>query len=253
EMKVWQDLRHPNVLPFIGLYLHESKIYMLSPWMKEGDLLPYLRRNPHANRAQMVLQIAYGLLYLHTRGVIHGDLKGANILVSDAGEPRLADFGLSHRDIQESTVVHSLAFQNGGNPRWQSPELLTARNAKEAERTTASDMFAFGRVIIEVYTEEVPFANIPFHPAIMQMVMNGESPVRPTDREVIGRGLDDRMWDIAKDCSQHDPHARLDIRAAISRLLSTSAPSPQPQPRPSEPRRFFTLSSFTSSSSRSRS
>ncbi|KDQ17152.1 hypothetical protein BOTBODRAFT_105849 [Botryobasidium botryosum FD-172 SS1] len=134
---------------------------MLSPWMKEGDLLPFLRRNPHANRAQMVLQIAHGLLYLHTRGVIHGDLKGANILVSDAGEPRLADFGLSHRDIQE-TVANSDAFKIGGNPRWQSPELLTARTPEEAVRTTASDMFAFGRVIVEVrlsiYT--IPTAHI---------------------------------------------------------------------------------------------
>lgn len=234
---------------------------MLSPFMKEGDLRPFLKRNPSANRAQMVLQIAYGLLYLHMRGVIHGDLKGANILVSDTGEPRLADFGLSHRDIQESAVVNSLAFQNGGNPRWQSPELLKARTSEEAERTRASDMFAFGRVIIEVYTEEVPFADVLLNTAVMQMVMNGESPAKPTDRKIIERGLDDRMWDIAKDCSQHDPPARLDIRAAISRLLSTHThthtstptPPPQPQPRLSDPRRFFTLSNFSSSSYRSKS
>ncbi|KDQ17165.1 hypothetical protein BOTBODRAFT_105789 [Botryobasidium botryosum FD-172 SS1] len=218
EMEVWQDLRHPNVLPFIGLYLHESKIYLLSPWMKEGDLISFLKRNTHADRAHMVLQIAYGLLYLHTRGVVHGDLKGANILVSDTGEPRLADFGLSHKDIQESAVEHSLAWYNGGNPRWQSPELLTARTPEEAVRTTASDMFAFGRVIIEVYTEEVPFAGVFLYSAVMQMVMAGESPARPTDTSIIERGLDDRMWKIAKDCSRHEPHARLDIRAAISRL-----------------------------------
>ncbi|KDQ17149.1 hypothetical protein BOTBODRAFT_598755 [Botryobasidium botryosum FD-172 SS1] len=251
EMKVWQDLRHPNVLPFIGLYIQGPKIYMTSPWMKEGDLIPYLRRNPHANRAAIILQIAYGLLYLHTRGVIHGDLKGANILVSDAGEPRLANFGLFHKDIQESGVVNSLAFQDGEYPRWQSPELLTAR---DPERTTASDMFAFGRVIIEVYTEEVPFANIHSHPTIMRMVMNGESPARPTDRKAIERGLDDHMWEIARDCSQREPYARLDIRAAISRLLTPPAPTPiptpppqpQPQRRPSaEPRRFFTLSNFS--------
>ncbi|KDQ07606.1 hypothetical protein BOTBODRAFT_139894 [Botryobasidium botryosum FD-172 SS1] len=239
EINVWQDLRHPNILPFLGSYLCKSRIYMLSPLMKEGDIISYLRRNPDADHTRMILQIAYGLLYLHTHDpvVVHGDLKSSNILVGDTGVACLAGFGLSHKEIETATPK-SAAFQIGGNPRWQSPELLTARNAKEAERTTASDMFAFGRVIIEVYTEEIPFANIPSLPPIMQMVMNGESPVRPTDREVIERGLDDRIWEIAKDCSHHEPYARLTIQRAISRLLAPLSP-PQPGQRSERETRGF--------------
>jgi len=218
---------------------------MLSPWMREGDIVPFLKRNPNANRAQLILQIANGLWYLHTYDpvVVHGDLKCANILISETGEARLADFGLSHRAIQgASSEENSAAWYTAGNPRWQAPELLEAADYNEAERTTASDMFAFGRVIIEVYTEELPFANIPFPPAIVNLVSKGTLPARPTDPKVLSRGLDDRVWEIVKDCSQYHPHARLTARDAITRLLASPPPQPEHRLSEREPRRFFPFS-----------
>jgi len=208
-------------------------MYMLSPWMEQGDMTQFLKRKPGANRLQLLLQIAEGLRYLHTNEpvVVHGDLKCENIFISESEQARLADFGLSHRAFQggNSTEGNSDAWHNGGNPRWQAPELLKARVFKEAERTTASDMFAFGRVIIETFTGDVPFANIQFVSPIVSLVKKGILPDRPTDEEVILRGLDDRMWEIMKDCSQYYSVRRLTAQGAISRLLAPPGYQPEPQ------------------------
>ncbi|KDQ14709.1 hypothetical protein BOTBODRAFT_73750, partial [Botryobasidium botryosum FD-172 SS1] len=126
EVAAWKDLRHTNVLPFIGVFEQNSRIYMLSPWMEKGELIRFLRQNPKADRKKLLLQIAEGLRYLHTLDpvVVHGDLRGANILITDAGEACLADFGLSHRVINGAVEGNSTTWHAAGNPRWQAPELL---------------------------------------------------------------------------------------------------------------------------------
>jgi len=228
--------QHPNILPFIGLYIQGPKIYMLSPWMEKGDMQQFLKVNPNVDRAQLILQIAEGLRYLHTNDpvVVHGDLKCANIFISESGEARLADFGLSHLAIQgASSEKNSDAWHNGGNPRWQAPELVKAKNYKEAERTAASDMFAFGRVIVEAFTGEVPFAAIRFPPAVVELVRKGTLPDRPTDPRIISLGLDDRIWEIMKDCSQYYPSRRLTAQGVIFRLIAPPGYQPEPQHAPS--------------------
>ncbi|KAF8996209.1 kinase-like domain-containing protein [Cyathus striatus] len=95
---IWGHLCHENVLPFYGIY-HLSdacgRICLTSPWMESGNVTEHLKRNPDANRIHLVLDAIEGISYLHDSGVIHGDLKGANILISPRGRACLADFGLS--------------------------------------------------------------------------------------------------------------------------------------------------------------
>ncbi|KDQ17158.1 hypothetical protein BOTBODRAFT_598930 [Botryobasidium botryosum FD-172 SS1] len=223
EIGVWQRLQHPNVLPFIGLHIQGSKIYMLSPWMEKGDMHQYLKVAPNADRPQLLLQIAHGLRYLHMNDpvVIHGDLKCANIFISEAGVARLADFGLSHLAIQGGNEKNSDAWHNGGNPRWQAPELLKAKNYKEAERTTASDMFAFGRVIVEAFTGDVPFAST-YRNAVVDLVRKGTLPDRPAHPQ-----LDDRMWELMKDCSHYLPARRPSAQTVIFRLIAPAGYQPE--------------------------
>ncbi|CAE6408134.1 unnamed protein product [Rhizoctonia solani] len=72
-----------------------GRIGMVSPWMENGNLPRYLKQTPSADRRNLCLQICDGLSYLHKIGIIHGDLKGANVLISANGTPVLADFGNS--------------------------------------------------------------------------------------------------------------------------------------------------------------
>jgi len=239
-MAAWTGLQHPNVLPFIGSVTLGSKLYIVSPWMENGDVLEYLRQYPERNRVKLLLQIAMGLEYLHTFDpvVVHGDLKGNNVLVSRNGDARIADFGLSYRLIENiDSEANSSAWYNAGNARWKAPELLRAESLEEALRTTMSDMYAFGRVIFEVFTMKRPFAEVLYDTAVVAKVLDINLPVRPMDAEVISRGLDDRMWKFMKHCCDKHPSRRLLVQDAVSQLHHILQPQSDTE-LPSISRRF---------------
>ncbi|KAJ6486663.1 kinase-like domain-containing protein, partial [Mycena sanguinolenta] len=97
EALVWKDLHHPNILPFLGIDRDSfsSSLCMVSPWMKHGTVLNYLKTHGFANVNKLLYQIAQGLEYLHLHDIVHGDLRGANILIKEDWSACLADFGLS--------------------------------------------------------------------------------------------------------------------------------------------------------------
>ena len=98
----------------------------------------YIRLTP---RIQL-WKTAGAIAYLHEHGIIHGDIKAANILVSDRVEPLLCDFGLSKSDDGATSV----GLQGVGTVRFQSPEVLIEGGGK----SFASDVWAFGMTISEV-------------------------------------------------------------------------------------------------------
>ncbi|KAG9089429.1 hypothetical protein FS749_001345 [Ceratobasidium sp. UAMH 11750] len=117
EIHTWSKLRHSHVLRLLGLVVYRDRISMVSPWMDNGTVRYYLTRTPGVNRPQMCTQIAGALLYLHQFGVIHGDLKGDNVLVSDTGEPLLTDFG--NATLQQYTLQFtSSTTGNHLSTRW---------------------------------------------------------------------------------------------------------------------------------------
>ncbi|KDQ09964.1 hypothetical protein BOTBODRAFT_502650 [Botryobasidium botryosum FD-172 SS1] len=151
---------------------------MISPWMPNGDLKSFLKLHPEADHVLLLVEIAAGLEYLHMRNpaVVHGDLKATNVLVSEDEHACIADFGLSDTSTdpeEHERNGYSSTWKNGGNIRWQAPELLVSY-----QRTTQSDMFAFGRVIYEVFTGLVPFEELK-EGQVYSVVDQGRLPPRP--------------------------------------------------------------------------
>ncbi|TFK45923.1 kinase-like protein [Heliocybe sulcata] len=118
EALIWRQLYHRNIHPFLGV--HESSdqpLCIVSPWQPEGNLIAFLK-SPNAimrsTRLEMLAEIADALAYLHRLKppLVHGDLKGANVLVSSEGIPRLADFGISKFVNQERSAPEALQLQN---------------------------------------------------------------------------------------------------------------------------------------------
>ncbi|KDQ09490.1 hypothetical protein BOTBODRAFT_137788 [Botryobasidium botryosum FD-172 SS1] len=222
EMGVWCRLDHPNVLPFIGWHTFGPTSYMVSPWMENGDALAYVRRRPQANRLQLVAQVADGLHYLHAginKPVIHGDLKAANIFISSTGVARIADFGLSEFSEREKPPRYSTEWYCAGNPRWQAPELLRASSLEEARRTTETDIFACGRVMLELFTGQVPFFYLSDNTiSVFKLVFDGQFPERPLDKDVVAKGLNDNMWELMKRCWSVDPEQRPTAAAIIDQV-----------------------------------
>lgn len=203
EVQIWRDVYEvdhgKHTLTFLGLCDSEGKYpYMVSPWMSNGDAITYVRKHPEANRKNLVFGIAKGLRILHEMNppVVHGDIKGANIVISDNFEPLIADFGMA-KILQNVTGVPFTQSKGiSESYRWFAPELAT----EPGELSTYSDVFSFAMTILELMTGEQPFAEIRRTPEVLLKLVAGSRPRRPIDPRVAERGLNDTIWQLLERC-----------------------------------------------------
>ncbi|KAG8898856.1 hypothetical protein FRB99_007096 [Tulasnella sp. 403] len=135
ELFAWRSLSHLNVLKFLGPYMEDGQLYLVSPWAENGSVLEYLKRSPDADRQNIIAETALGLQYIHGQNFVHGDIKAQNILMSAEPRPLICDFGLSR--LQSITTLPLL--RGAGSARWNSPELW-----KGEPKSMKSDVYAFG-------------------------------------------------------------------------------------------------------------
>ncbi|CAE6423353.1 unnamed protein product [Rhizoctonia solani] len=203
ELHTWSKCKHPNVLPLYGLATFRDRIGMVSPWMSKGTLPQYLKTNPNADRRDMCVQICEGLTYIHAAGIIHGDLKGANVLVDDNDNAVLADFGSSTLKDQSLKFTQA-ASGKALTIRWSAPELVTVNNC---QHTKASDVFALGMTIYEVLTGKVPYHEIKDVAPVILQIINRDIPTRPVSIPV-GHASGDALWHLFTLCWKYEPEER---------------------------------------------
>ncbi|KAG5349858.1 hypothetical protein C0989_001592 [Termitomyces sp. Mn162] len=221
EAILWAQLSHPNILPFYGLVQIGSRLAFVSRWAKNGNLEDYLKTgNPDANnRLLLCLDTAAGVEYLHKNDIVHGDLKGANVLVDSSGHAALGDFGLA--SVTDSQILkwttQSSVASKGGTVRWQAPELLASEDTSEkVYNTKASDVFAWGHI----FTGTVPYHQHRNQTAVMLRIQRGDTPQRPddTDPAWVRHGLTGKIWKLMRDCWAFHPSKRPNMSRVISRL-----------------------------------
>ncbi|KAF8066910.1 kinase-like domain-containing protein [Lyophyllum atratum] len=223
---LWGQLWNPNVLPIYGFHRTPNQICLISPWMDRGDIAKYLKDTPEAVRLPLAIDVAQGLLYLHENGIVHGDLKGANILIDDAGRARLADFGISSVSDKEilAWTTQSAAASQGGTVRWQAPELFDVDNDEVVENNVASDVYAWSCVCYEIFTGDVPYMDFNNPATVMMKILSGILPARPSETHGAWQewGLTESIWLLMEDCWVRDPAQRPSIEEVLSKL----APNP---------------------------
>ncbi|QRV92621.1 Tyrosine kinase domain protein [Ceratobasidium sp. AG-Ba] len=176
EVITWSQAQHKNIMPFYGLYWRSDDASddlpaMVYPYCAAGTCTEYLRHNPSANRLNIICQVADGLIYLHSlpKPVVHGDIKACNILMKDDGTPMLADFGLSRIVAEVSTGLTTSSSR--GSYRWMAPELFGGvEDQIQVLVTTASDVWAFGCLCVEILTDALPWASIKHDTHVMKAI-----------------------------------------------------------------------------------
>ncbi|KLO08886.1 kinase-like protein [Schizopora paradoxa] len=212
EALLWKMTDHINVARFIGIcrvktdQIH-GQIALASPWMKNGNLLTYAERNNDVNRLRLLAQVARGIIYLHSIDIIHGDLKCANVLVSDTGIAQLTDFGLS--SIGDGVAHFGGSLSNSaGNPRWLAPELLfPSLYGSSGNFTQETDVYAFGMTALELFSGKVPFYDLRDAVVPFEVAIKGLKPPRPGPIAE-SRGLTDSIWALLDKCWNSDPLLR---------------------------------------------
>ncbi|CAE6441805.1 unnamed protein product, partial [Rhizoctonia solani] len=207
EIYTWSKCNHPNVARLMGLAVFRDCLAMVSGWEKNGTLTKYLEYNPSANRCQLSISISAGLAYLHDRKIIHGDLKGANVLISQDGTPMLTDFGNAR--LQDATLQFTKNNTSCLSLRWTPPEMLGSVDSDEpVSHTMAGDIYSLGMTILEAFTSQVPFAKLRNEFSLVRWVaIDKKIPDRPENIPPNSRD-GDRLWDILRRCWSFDPSGR---------------------------------------------
>ncbi|KAJ7115954.1 kinase-like domain-containing protein [Mycena epipterygia] len=218
EALLWQRLENPFVLPFTGIDAESfpSFLCMVSPWMRHGTILKHLAENGNANVERRLFEIAQGLAYLHSQQIIHGDLRGSNILVNDEWHACLADFGLA---VFSDATAATHTSNHGGSVRWMGPELHYPQSCglETFQRTYASDVYSFACVCVELYTGKAPFSEISHDAAVMLRVLKNERPPRPYDAS--GQDMmSDALWTLVQQCWSHDVAERPSMARVVEMM-----------------------------------
>lgn len=214
EVYVWSKLRHENIIELLGITTaFDNTISIVSPLMSRGNAFDYVQ-NLDVDPRPLILGIANGLYYLHMHEqgpVVHGDIKGLNVLISEDGHALLTDFGFSH--LSQASFSLAAKQRPGGTLNWMPPEYL---EADEYEMTTAGDVWAFGMTALELLTRKRPFHHLNTNGAIMYHIFF-KARERPSP-DVSCSFLTDKWWNLCLSCWVRDPNRRPSMSSVVKNI-----------------------------------
>lgn len=218
EAQILSKLHHPNVVAFYGVVPDGAggTLATVTEYMVNGSLRNVLLKKDRSldrrKRLIIAMDAAFGMEYLHSKNIVHFDLKCDNLLVNmrDPQRPicKVGDFGLSR--IKRNTLVSGGVR---GTLPWMAPELLNGSSSKVSEKV---DVFSFGIAMWEILTGEEPYANMHCGAIIGGILKNTLRPPVPERCDAEWRKLMEECWSA-------DPDARPSFTEITDRLRSMSA------------------------------
>ncbi|KAL3620530.1 hypothetical protein CASFOL_035442 [Castilleja foliolosa] len=218
EARILSALHHPNVVAFYGVVPDGAggTLATVGEFMANGSLRTALNKKDklldYRKKLIIAMDAAFGLEYLHSKNIVHFDLKCDNLLVNlrDPQRPicKVGDFGLSR--IKRNTLVSGGVR---GTLPWMAPELLHGCQNRVSEKV---DVFSFGIVLWEILTGEEPYANMHYGAIIGGILKNTLRPLIPEQCDPEWRKLMEQCWSV-------DPEARPSFTAITYSLRSMFA------------------------------
>lgn len=216
EATLLQQLKHPHVVSIYGISVMPPSMCLVMERCARGSVWNILRTKGlddlmMPQRLQIMLETSQGLAYLHNQGVVHTDIKSANVLMAEDGSVKLADFGGSvwagEAHAEEIMAVccgdccgsgdEGKAGEAGLSICWAPPEILRDRNTP---RTPATDVYSLAIFLWEVLTCEVPYHKFQKTAALVQHIIAGGRPPLPVITPLALRTLIEEAWQGQADC-----------------------------------------------------
>eukprot|EP00250_Pteridium_aquilinum_P026523 c33136_g1_i1 orf=396-1850(+) len=152
EVDVLSRVHHRNVVKFVGACKKPPVCCIITEYLALGSVRSYLHNQqpfPLSLKqvVDMALDIARGMEYLHSQGVIHRDLKSENLVIADDLCVKITDFGVACFESETSVMTDDV-----GTYRWMAPEMITKKHFSKK-----ADVYSFGIVLWELLTGRVPF------------------------------------------------------------------------------------------------
>lgn len=179
EIIMMKDCKHANIVAYFGSYLRRDKLWICMEFCGGGSLQDIY----HVTGPLSEMQIAYvsretlqGLYYLHSKGKMHRDIKGANILLTDNGHVKLADFGVSAQIT--ATIAKRKSFI--GTPYWMAPEVAAVE--RKGGYNQLCDLWAVGITAIELAELQPPMFDLHPMRALFLMTKSNFQPPKLKDK-----------------------------------------------------------------------
>jgi serine/threonine protein kinase len=209
EARTASGLSHPNVVPVYEVGLALDAPYVVFEYVDGLTLAQSIKSEGALTTAKAVIamsQILAGIAHAHTKGLVHGDIKPANILLANTGVPRITDFGIA-RGLHDFNAQAS-----AGTVRYMAPEHFNGGHADQR-----ADVFALGLVFWEMLTGE-PVNSGGDNTSTIYRILNDAIP-KPSDKKP---GVDPRLDEIVMRALDKNPDARFrdagEMKAVLDRV-----------------------------------
>ncbi|XP_010534878.1 PREDICTED: MAP3K epsilon protein kinase 1-like isoform X2 [Tarenaya hassleriana] len=204
EIDLLKNLNHKNIVKYLGSLKTRSHLHIILEYVENGSLANIIKPNrfgpfPESIVADYIAQVLEGLVYLHEQGVIHRDIKGANILITKESLVKLADFGVATKLNEADVNTHSVV----GTPYWMAPEVIVMSGV-----CTASDIWSVGCTVIELLTCVPPYYDLQTMAALYRIVQDAHPPIPDS--------LSPAITDFLCQCFKKDARQRPDAKTLLS-------------------------------------
>jgi len=228
EVRVSRQVSHPNVCRVFDIAEDAGRVFLSMEYIDGEDLASLLRRIgrlPHDKAVELARQICFGLHAAHDKGLVHRDMKPANIMIDGRGNARVTDFGIS--GIAEDLVAKGDIV--AGTPAYMAPEQLCGQDVSRR-----SDIYALGLVLYELFTGRQAYQAESF----AQLRDLRLSSSRPTSPSAFVKDLDPAVERVILHCLEPDagdrPASAISVAAALpggdplaAALAAGELPSPE--------------------------
>jgi serine/threonine-protein kinase len=224
---------HPNIITVYDTGEHGTTHYIAMELIPNGMSLEKLLREhegrlPISDALKLAIPIAQALGYAHSKGIVHRDLKPGNVLLSEFGEPLLADFGIARLETSADSNLTQLTL---GTPGYMSPEQTMSSKVQ-----AASDIYSFGVLLYEMVTGHLPydFSQCSASGSIFEIIRH-KAPISPRKyRPEISKNLKAVLLTLLEKNPQHRypsmSQVALDLEACLNHSpVTVRRPSPLEQ------------------------
>lgn len=193
EIELLQGLHHQHIVQYLGTSSDETHLNIFLEYVPGGSIAAMLKQYntfPEPLTRNFTRQILDGLAYLHSRNIIHRDIKGANILVDNRGAVKISDFGVSKQTTSNLTNPSTLTTSNTkdfgplggpgtrtslqGSVFWMAPEVV-----RQTGQSIKSDIWSVGCLIVEMFTGSRPFPSMTTLQTLFAVGSQSQKPAVP--------------------------------------------------------------------------
>ncbi|CAD5166797.1 serine/threonine/tyrosine-protein kinase HT1-like [Musa acuminata AAA Group] len=191
EVTMLSHLYHRNVIKLAGAWKQPPVFCIITEYLPGGSLRAFLRKLEHKSLPlqrliSIALDIAQGMEYIHSQGVIHRDLKPENILFDQDLCIKIVDFGIACEEAYCDAVT-----EDPGTYRWMAPEMI-----KHKPYGRKVDVYSFGLLLWEMVTGTIPYEDMTPIQAAFAVVNKNLRPTIPTDCPAPLRALIEQCWGV---------------------------------------------------------